>query len=313
MVVFLLIPLLIGFEWLNVYFQFHPTFEVVDLGLWGKTTIFSHWWSTIVSSLLIFLNAVQINHLFNKHEFLDKNSFGPSLFYVVLMSFTHSFYQPDAILFSHVFLIQVLRLLFEIKSGETKLSIYFNSAFLIGMSATFLPPSAALIIPFWLAAWSLQVFTFRAWLITCLGFGAAIFNGLMFWWMSGHTISTRILKHSSQIQHEQIFYYGITALIFILFLLSIIGIRIRVRVSNIRFKKLNRALVWILVGSILFGVSELFFYQQGEWMSFLFIPLSFFFTYAFIHKIWQRVASVFFYLTLLIAVVKFFLASYVLV
>lgn len=313
MVVFLLIPILIGFEWLNVHFQFHETLQWVDLGLWGKTTFFSYWWAPILASIVIFINAVQINLLFNQHEFLDKNNYAPSLFYVVLMSFSHSFYQPDAILISHAISIQVLRLLFDIKSGETKLSSYFNSAFLIGLSATFLPPSAALIIPFWLAAWSLQAFGFRAWMITLLGFFTAIFNGLMFWWMSGHTISTRILKHSTTNKHETVFYYGTAVVILILFLLSIIGIRIRVRISNIRFKKLNRALVWVLIGSIVFGASELFFYQQGEWMSFLFIPLSIFFTYAFIHKIWQGVATIFFYLTFLIAVVKFFLASYALV
>ncbi|MNV17526.1 hypothetical protein D3C71_1083180 [compost metagenome] len=99
----------------------------------------------------------------------------------------------------------------------------------------------------------------------------------------------------------------------ILFMLSIIGIQIRVRVSNIRFKKLNRALIWVLVGTFFLGAAEIIIYQQSEWISLLFIPLSFFFTFAFIHRIWQRVAGIFFYLTLLIAVAKFFLISYVVV
>lgn len=313
MVLLLLLPLVVGFQFLNAHFHFHTVMDVVDLGLWGKTTYLSYWWTSILASVVVLANAVQLNFLFNQHEFLDKNNYGPSLFYVVLMSFSHSFYQVDAVLISHIFLLQSLRLLFRLKGNETNLQASFNSAFFIGMSATFLPPSAGLIIPFWFSAWALHPFSFRQWILMIIAFLIPIGNGLAYWWISGHTISTRILKHSPLIQYEEIFFYGTSATIVILFLLSIIGIQIRVRVSNIRFKKLNRALVWILIGTLLLGVAEIVFYQQSEWISLLFVPLSFFFTFAFIHRIWQRVASIFFYLTLLIAVAKFFLISYMVV
>lgn len=309
----LLIPLVVGFQFLNAHFQFHSIIEVVDLGLWGKTTYLSYWWTSILASVIVLANAIQLNFLFNQHEFLDKNNYGPSLFYVVLMSLSHSFYQVDAVLISHVFLLQSLRLLFRLKGSETNLQSSFNSAFFIGMSASFLPPSAVLIVPFWFSAWALHPFSFRQWLLMIIGFLIPIANGLAYWWISGHTISTRILKHSALIKYEEVFFYGTSAAIVILSLLSIIGIQIRVRVSNIRFKKLNRALIWVLVGTLLLGGAEIIIYQQSEWISLLFIPLSFFFTFAFIHRIWQRVASIFFYLTLLIAVAKFFLISYMVV
>lgn len=310
---FLLIPLVVGFQFLNAHFQFHSIIEVVDLGLWGKTTYLSYWWTSILASVIVLANAVQLNFLFNQHEFLDKNNYGPSLFYVVLMSLSHSFYQVDAVLISHIFLLQSLRLLFRLKGNESNLKSSFNSAFFIGMAASFLPPGAVLIVPFWFSAWALHPFSFRQWLLMIIGFLIPIANGLSYWWISGHTISTRILRHSSLIKYEEVFFYGTSAAIVILFLLSIIGIQIRVRVSNIRFKKLNRALIWVLVGTLLLGVAEIIIYQQSEWISLLFIPLSFFFTFAFIHRIWQRVASIFFYLTLLIAVAKFFLISYMVV
>lgn len=313
LVLLLLIPIIVGFHLLNAQFNFHPLIEVVDLGLWGKTTFLSYWWTSIAASVIVMLNAFQLNFLFNQHEFLDKNNYGPSLFYVVLMSFSHSFYQVDAVLICHIFLLQSLRLLFRLKSNESNLVSAFNSAFFIGLAASFLTPLAALIIPFWFSAWALHPFSFRQWILMIIGFAIPIANGLTYWWFSGHTISTRILKHASFIKYEEVFLYGTTSTIVILFLLSIIGIQIRVRVSNIRFKKLNRALIWILVGTLLLGVAEIIIYQQSEWISLLFVPLSFFFTFAFIHKIWQRVASIFFYLTLIIAVAKFFLISYMVV
>ncbi|AEA43825.1 hypothetical protein [Fluviicola taffensis] len=313
LVLLLLIPLVIGFQLLNAHFKFHALIDIVDLGLWGKTTVLSHWWTSIVASVIVLANALQLNFLFNQHEFLDKNNYGPSLFYVVLMSFSHSFYQVDSVLICHVLLLQAVRLLFRLKSSETNLQSSFNSVLFIGLSASFLPPSAALIVPFWFSAWALHPFSFRQWLLMIIGFLIPVGNGLAYWWISGHSFSTRILRHSSMIKYEDVFFYGTTATIVILFLLSIIGIQIRLRVSNIRFKKLNRSLVWILIGTLLLGVAEIIFYQQSEWISLLFIPLAFFFTFAFIHRIWQRVASIFFYVTLILAVAKFFLISYMVV
>ncbi|WP_294673182.1 hypothetical protein [uncultured Fluviicola sp.] len=313
MVLLLLIPIVAGFQLLNAQYHFHALLDVIDLGLWGKTTFLSSWWTSIIASAIVIANAIQINFLFNVHEFLDRNNYGPSLFYVVLMSFSHSFYQVDAVLICHLFLLQSLRLLFQLKTHESNHAPAFNSAFFVGLSASFLTPSAVLIIPFWFSAWALHPFSFRQWLLMIIGFLLPIANGLTWWWFSGHTISARILRHSSLIKYEEVFFYGTSATIVILFLLSIIGIQIRVRVSNIRFKKLNRALIWILIGTLLLGVAEMIIYQQSEWISMLFIPLSFFFTFAFIHRIWQRVASIFFYLTLIIAVAKFFLITYMVV
>lgn len=307
----LIVPIIIVFQVLNIVYPFHTNFENIDLGLWGKTAIFTTNWSYIISSIIIFFNAFQINYLFNKHEFLDRNNYTPSLFYVVLMSFSHSFYQPDSILFSHVLLIQVIRILFRLKGDEEDKQLMFNAAFLIGICATLLPTSSGFLGVLWISAWALQAYSIRTWFITWLGFLTPIMNGLIFWWLSGHRISTRILKHAGIIQYETEIYVITSITIFCLFLLSLIGIQIRTKISNIRFKRLNRSLVWVLIGALMFGSFELIYYKQGEWMSFVFIPLCIFFSYAFIHKLWRKVATVFFYLALLNALLKFFLISYI--
>lgn len=307
----LLVPIICGFQLLNGYFNYHQLVPIVDLGLWGRTAIFSSWTSPYIASVIVAVNAFQLNFLFNKHEFLEKNNYGPALFYVTLMSFSHSFYQVDAVLICHIFLLQSLRLVFHLRGNEINNRAGFDGAFFIGMATSFLPPFGGMILPFWLAAWALHPFNFRQWILMIVGFLIPIVNGLTYWWFSGHLISLSILKHSTTIKHQDIVYYATTAALIILFLLSIIGIRIRLRVSSIRFKKLNRSLVWILIGTLLLGATEMVFYQQAEWISLLFIPLGFFFTFAFIHRIWQRVATLFFYLTFAIAVVKFFLISVV--
>lgn len=309
LVLILLAPIIVGFHILNSYFSYHVLIEKVDLGLWGRLDIFNNPVSPYLAGIVVALNAFQLNFLFNKHEFLEKNNYGPALFYVILMSFSHSFYQMDAVLIAHFFLLQALRLLFRLRANEANPRFGFDGAFFIGLASTFLPPLSGLIVIYWFAAWALQPYSLRQWIIMLFGFLIPIANGLTYWWFSGHLISLSILKHATKFNYQDIVYYATAAALVILFLLSIIGIRIRSRISSIRFKKLNRALLWFLVGTLLLGVAEMIFYQQAEWISLMFIPLSFFFTFAFIHKIWQKVATIFFYLTLIIAVFKFFLAT----
>jgi hypothetical protein len=309
-VLFLLIPVIALFHVLNGFFHYHTTFPVLDLGLFGNTNLFNEWWTGIPAAFIVGLNAIQLNALFNRHEFLDRNNYGPSLFYVVLMSFSFSFYQFDALLIVHACWLQVIRILFQMHPNQDNRKQAFNASFFAGLSAAFFPPSAALFVFLWLAIWSLKAFNFREWVVSLIGFAFPVVNGLMFWWFSGHTIGWNVLRNTNNnLRYESIIYYASSTAVLILFLLSLVGIRIRLLKSSIRFKKMNRSLIWILIGTLLFGAADLIFYQQLDWFNVLFIPLSFFFTFAFIHKFWQRIATWFFYLTFLVAVVKFFLIS----
>ena len=308
----LLLPVIAGFYLLNVFFPYHHIFTEIDLGLWGNTDLLSNQWISIVSALIVGLNALQLNVLFNRYEFLERNNYAPSIFYVVLMSFSHCFYQPDGLLMVHVCWLQVIRLIFQIRTGEDNRKQITNAAFFVGLAATFHPPSAGLLALFWFAVWALKSFNFREWALSIIGFSVPVINALLFWWFSGHRIDANLLRYESIVHHEVIVYYATSGMVFILFLLSIAGIQIRLQKSSIRYKKLNRALLWVLAGGLLLGTSDILFYQQLEWFNFLFIGLSFFYTFAFIHKFWRRVATIFFYLTFLLAVVKFFLSGHLL-
>lgn len=306
LIVFILIPIIIGYQVLNSYLNFHAQFPEINFGMWGKFGYSNTLLYNIISSVIVFLNALQLNVLFNRHEFLYKNNYAPSLFYVVLMSFSHAFYQPDAVLVVHILMLQVLRQLFKFESNDHQYNIYFNIGFLIGLCTTFIPISSILFFPILMAIWVLQPITFRTFLILTIGFITPVINGLAFWWYSGHKINTHLLKHNTFINYETLFYFGLTSIIIILLLLSIIGIQIRLRKSNIRFKKLNRVMVWFMFGTLLLGVLGVFFFNQNESLSLLFIPLSFFYTYAFIHTLWMKVATIFFYITLLVSVFEYF-------
>jgi hypothetical protein len=303
----LLLPTIVAFYLLNGYFQHYTYNPIIELGLWGKVELENQTVSMVLAGIFISINAFQINFLFNKHEFLDRNIYAPSLFYVILMSLSQTFYDFDSLLIVHFCWLQVIRLLFLMRPGEDNRIQAFNAALFIGIASTFIPATASLFLGVWFAAWALKSFNFREWILMIFGFCFPLANAAVFWWYSGHSFGRSLLRHSKLIKYEDYIFYTTIGSVFVLFLLSLIGIQIRIRKSSIRFKKLNRTLVILLIFSLFFGVAELVFYQQVEWFTLMFIPLSFFFTFAFIHDFWKKVATTLYYLILLITVGKFFL------
>jgi hypothetical protein len=201
----------------------------------------------------------------------------------------------------------VLRLVFNISSGDGQFHLHFNIAFFVGLCGTLIPMSAGLILPIWLAIWFYHPFSFRVWLISLLGFFTPIINGLVYWWYSGHKINSHLIKPNTALDYELSFYISLSAIIIILLFISFISIRLRLRKSNIRFKKLNRVMIWLLFGFLAFGVAGMLFYQQNEWIGLIFIPFCYFYAYAFLHPIWKKIASFFFYVTFIGSFLEFFI------
>lgn len=307
LVLTLLLPVVVLFICLNIFYHYHVPVPFIDLGLLGKINALPVFWSELLAAVFILGNAIFLNYLFNKHDFLERNNYAPSLFYVVFMSFSQSFYFFDALLIIHLLMLFVFRLLFILENGERNGSHIFNVGLLFGCIVVLIPQSAIL-FPFLLIAVRMnRVLSFRDIILFILGTVLIVFNGLMFWWFSGHTIGIRILRAANYVKYEQVVLIASGSVLLIYLLLSSIGVRYRLQKSSIRFKKISRSILIVLLGTLLLGAGELIFYQQVEWFNLIFIPVGFLFTFAFINNFWKQVASGFFYLTFLLAVIKFFI------
>ena len=86
--VLLLLPFLIGgYFALNNLTGYYLQEKTINLGLWGESIVIYPLISAITASLIVFINAVAINWIYNTNEFLERNSYLSSLLYIVLMSF----------------------------------------------------------------------------------------------------------------------------------------------------------------------------------------------------------------------------------
>lgn len=306
-IVILILPLLIGaYLVLGYTTGLVSDVQSINLGFFGSIVA-----STLITSslsfILLFLNAYLINLTFNKNGFYDRNIFIPSLLYVVLMSFYHSFYAMDGLLIAHTFLLLCLIQLFRLYQNEDGRAAVFNAAFFAGISAVVHPP-IIMILPFlFIMVWSIRPFVFRESLLLITGFGIPlIYGGIYLKWLDT-SIDLQLLKQATNYENHKINFLVTTAIFSLMFVLSLIGIRTKMKNSSIRFKKLVRILwVFILIG-VIFGVSDYFFFDQIERFSFILLPIPFFLPYAFTSKTWGKIASILFYITFVYSIVKFFI------
>lgn len=307
LVLILLIPVMLLFHVLNQWFHFHIPFETLNLGLLGKTNPIDAWVSQLFAGLFVFGNAIFLNTIFNKYDFFERNTYAPALFYVLFMSFSHSFYYWDVLLVIHTFFFLQLWFFFELENGEMNNRQFFNAGAIFGLSAVLLP-ALVLVFPLTLLAMRmLKVYSIREFLLYVIGISLLLFNGLMWWWFSGHSINLNVIRVVERINYHQAIIVATGSVLILMLLLSWIGVQLRLQKSSIRFKKMIRSISWLTVAFLGFGSVEYIIYQQAEWFNLIFVPAGFLFTFAFIHKTWKGVASIFFYLTFLMAVIKFFL------
>ena len=137
---FLLPFIILSFFLLNIKFEYHEISIEINYGFWNGLFVFPLLFSQILASIIVLINAVYLNYLYNNYDFQDRNTYIIGLIYVVLMSFYYSFYRLDGILISHTFFILGLFQYFKLKQNENGKEALFNGAFFIGIASSFHPP-----------------------------------------------------------------------------------------------------------------------------------------------------------------------------
>lgn len=304
----LLIPLIVaGYLAINDFSAYYMQEVTSNLGLWGEAVVLYPMVSKIAAAVIITINALLINRIYNTNEFLERNSYMSSLLYVVLMSFYHSFYSLDGLLIAHSCIILMLHQFFKLRQNEDGRRHIFNGAIFAGIAASFHPPMVAFLPFLLIMVWTIRPFVLRETSLALLGFVVPLVYAGVYLWYSGHTIELKIIDQTTNYTNKQTDFLVMAVLFTLLFLLSLITIRGRMQKSSNRLKKMVSILWWLVLVGILFGVVDFYLFRQIERFSFLMLPLSFFLTFSFSNKTFGGMASVLFYLTFAYSWIKFFI------
>lgn len=313
LVVLLFLPLVIaGYIILNsglwnsetIFFEFS---DFIDLGLWGRFREPDFYWMKFAPGVVVLINALLLNFLFNTNTFYEKNSYIVSLLYVVLMSFYHSFYQIDGVLIAHFLLILSLFQLFRLENNLDGRKIAFNAGFLSGLAASFHPPLIFTLPILWMMITRIRPFVFRETLLSTVGFVVPLIYGFIFVFWNENQINWNFIETTINYTQKQIIFLSSMVLFVISALLSLLGMRIKNAKSSIRFRKLTSIIFLFLFIGVGLGTVEILFLDQYEWFSFGMISLALFLPFSFFHKSTQVFATILFYATFLFSIAKFFI------
>jgi hypothetical protein len=306
--VLLLLPFfMLGYFLLDQFTSYYPHNAETNIGMWGVSISLSSSFLEVSGAILVVLNALGINMIYNANEFFERNSYMPSLLYVVMMSFYHAAYSIDGLLVAHSFVIAMIYQLFLLRQNEDGRKHVFNGAFLAGCATTFHPPLILLSPLIIIMVRRIRPFVFREALMVVVGMGIPLIYAGVFLWMSGSKIDLKMIDKAADYTSKQTDFL-ITAVLFtLLFLLSLVSIRSHMKTSSIRLKKLASMLWWLVLLGAIFGVADFFMFGQIERFSFLMIPLSFFLPFSFTSKTFGGLAAFLFYITFGYSCLKFFL------
>ena len=303
----LFLPIIIGgFYSCNYFFPYHLPETEANFGFWGRIGDQDFIGYEISALVLIFINAVIINTIFNRNEFMEKNNFLTAMLYVSFLSFFHSFYFLDGLSIAQTLLALMLFQLIKLNQNEDARKIVFNASLLMGLACSFYP-ILLIGVPFlfWMI-WVVRPFVLRESVLIVTGFILPlVYAGLYSYFFQIELDRDEFSSSSSENHPLDLIILGGGMMIF--FFMGIKSVLNKIGASTIRLKKLFRILFLLFTLFMSITVLEFFVFSKSDALSLCFIPLVVFLPYAFGIKNLKKAPTLLYYLIMLFAVGKFFI------
>jgi hypothetical protein len=256
--------------------------------------------------LMLLLNAVALNWVFNSREFLEKNTFIVSLNYLIFMSFFHTWGTPSWLLVAQLFCILGFGLFFGIKPQQNAKKPAFNAAFTFGISV-FFEPSFVYLLPVLLLMFIvIRGFYFRELLLLVIGFLLPLGGLLSFEWLTfqqSHFSFLPIVHYYAPNWQD----LTILGLILLTLLFSLLGLRARLHKASLKLKKQTQILTVFTFFILALGLAAFFFIGQIGLLSLVILPFSYYFSYALLSSSLGISSHLFFYILFGFSLLKFLL------
>jgi hypothetical protein len=168
------IPAFVIALWLQGFTKPNFVVESTDGLLYGIVSSFlallPRFLQVLLAMALVSYQAIYLNLLFNKHEVLYKNTYLPSLFYVLVMSFSSDITMFHPILLVNLILLAVMDKIFTLFKSANPVSQIFDSCFLISLCSLIYFPSVVMFAIFFFALIALRSFSLRELLVAFTAF-----------------------------------------------------------------------------------------------------------------------------------------------
>ena len=265
-----------------------------------------NWLLGVLAVLFLSLNGILVNSIFNRNEFYDKNTYLPSIIYVLIACLF-----PFSVLFNgealaHTFVILMISQLFRLKQNEDGRAASFFSAFFLGAAAT-LNPIYILMFPFlWMSIARIRPIIGREYALTLFGLSIP----MLYLFYVNPEFYKGLLIFDAKLSYNQFKGYLLWipyAIVSILLVLSYKKIIERLPTSTIRYKRLLSVVIFVFLYALITAVGTTYLYDTSYYLAAGAIVLALILPYAYLESRVSLIVSSLFYLIVVVNVLKFVL------
>ena len=178
---------------------------------------------------LVLSQAIHLNYILVRFEVLYKQSWMPSVFYILLMSIIPQFVVFHPILIINSIIILQLSYIFQLYKGTDTFGLDFNICALTGIASMLYIPALLLLLLYFIALMILKPFAWRDWIIGILGLATPYIFIFVYFFLTDqyNYLSTKFFITNIQQQFDFLKIFPMNfvisvAFVAVLFLLSLI-------------------------------------------------------------------------------------------
>lgn len=185
----------------GLHFRVHPPdgMPLYDLVFYLLRN-FPGWVLALTGFLLTTSQAIQLNHVLNKHDILYKQSWLPALLYVVLGGMIPAFLGFHPLLFVNSIFLLAIDKMISLYKNPSPLSLAFDSAMLFSIAALFYLPAVVFFIFYGIGMLILRPINWRETVAGFIGLALPFLFAFLYYF----------LNDRMQVFYERIFLSGIT-------------------------------------------------------------------------------------------------------
>ena len=300
-----------------VLLGFHLTYRLtfsaigpldIEFGWWGNATLEqgrSSIYTEILAATWVLMNAIALNYTFNSAELNEKNTYLPALNFVVFSALFMNFYEFSGFHLASSMIILSLSQFLKLNQNQTGTLRIFNAAFFIAIAATVYPPFVLLLPIGMLCYLIFRPFQMREFYFYILGSSIPFIYLISFYYLYDLQFTPFIYAWNPFLLNFSLTHAINTAVLFCIFVVSIIGVRHKLSNAGNRMKKEIQLINLFGVGIFFSLLFCAFLGEPSLKIEYFTIPLSILFSFPLLSKRFSLPSSLLFYLFLIYGLLKF--------
>ncbi len=247
---------------------------------------FSPTLNLVLAGVLVFIQALIINHLVNTFNLMGKPSFLPTAMYIQVTSLFTAFLTLSPPLICNFLLLWMLYKLFGLyKSNDVKSST-FDLGMIVALGTLIYLPFIYFMVAIWVALIIFRAFNWREWVASILGYATIFFFLAVYYYLKGELGSFNTIwiplgtKFPDSI-HITYFKYLELVPVIVIFIFCFLRLRENYYKSYVQVRKTFQLLFFIfIIGGLAFYVKANFILNHFLLCA---VPAAIFFSYYFLY------------------------------